>query len=34
MKILNKNVLSLKKDKKKSYWIKRPLNKSKMNNQF
>ena len=34
MKILNKNLLSLKKDKKKSYWIKRPLNKSKMNNQF
>ena len=34
MKIFNKNLLGLKKIKKKSYWIKKSSIKSKMKNQF
>jgi hypothetical protein len=34
MKILDKNLLGLNKNKKKSYWVKRSLIKSKMKNQF
>jgi hypothetical protein len=34
MKILGKNLLSLKKDNKKSYWIEKSTIKSKMKNQF
>ena len=34
MKILGKNLLSLKKDNKKSYWIEKSPIKSKMKNQF
>tara|TARA_B110000967_G_C18299721_1_gene277803 strand:- start:125 stop:274 length:150 start_codon:yes stop_codon:yes gene_type:complete len=34
MKILGKDLLRLKKDNKKSYWVVRPLIKSKMKNQF
>ena len=34
MKILGKNLLSLKKDNKKSYWVERSSIKSKMKNQF
>ena len=34
MKILGKNLLNLKKDNKKTYWIARSKIKSKMKNQF
>ena len=34
MKVLQKNLLNLKKDNKKTYWIERSKIKSKMNNQF
>ena len=34
MKILNKDLLNLKKNDKKSYWIKKSEIKSKMKNQF
>ena len=34
MKMFGKNLLGLKKDNKKSYWVERSLVKSKMNNQF
>ena len=34
MKILGKDLLRLKKDNKKSYWVERSLIKSKMKNQF
>jgi predicted membrane protein len=34
MKILNKDLLNLKKNDKKSYWIKKSEVKSKMKNQF
>jgi predicted membrane protein len=34
MKVLGKNLLNLKKDKKKTYWIERSKIKSKMKNQF
>ena len=34
MKILNKDLLNLKKNNKKSYWIKKSEIKSKMKNQF
>ena len=34
MKILGKNLLNLKKDNKRTYWIERPKIKSKMKNQF
>jgi hypothetical protein len=34
MRMFGKNLLSLKKDNKKSYWIKRSSIKSKMKNQF
>ena len=34
MKIFRKNLLSLKKNNKKTYWIEKPLIKSKMKNQF
>ena len=34
MKILGKNLLNLKKDNKKTYWIERSEIKSKMKNQF
>jgi hypothetical protein len=32
--MLGKNLLGLKKDNKKSYWLERPPLKSKMKNQF
>ena len=34
MKIFRKNLLGLKKNNKKTYWIEKPLIKSKMKNQF
>ena len=34
MKILGKNLLNLKKDNKRTYWIERSKIKSKMKNQF
>ncbi|MDB4216484.1 SxtJ family membrane protein [Candidatus Pelagibacter sp.] len=34
MKVLGKNLLNLKKDNKKTYWIERSKIKSKMKNQF
>ena len=34
MKVLGKNLLNLKKDNKKTYWIERSKVKSKMKNQF
>ena len=34
MKVLQKNLLNLKKDNKKTYWIERSKIKSKMKNQF
>ena len=34
MKVLQKNLLNLKKGNKKTYWIERSKIKSKMNNQF
>ena len=34
MRMLGKNLLGLKKDNKKSYWLERPPLKSKMKNQF
>ena len=34
MRILGKNLLSLKKDNKKSYWIEKSKIKSKMRDQF
>ena len=34
MKIFQKNLLGLKKDNKKTYWIEKSLIKSKMKNQF
>lgn len=34
MKLLGKNLLNLKKDEKKTYWIKKNEIKSKMDNQF
>ena len=34
MRILGKNLLSLKKDNKKSYWVEKSPIKSKMKNQF
>ena len=34
MRIFNKNLLGLKKNKKKSYWIEKSSIKSKMKNQF
>tara|TARA_B100001063_G_scaffold242862_1_gene272363 strand:- start:2081 stop:2230 length:150 start_codon:yes stop_codon:yes gene_type:complete len=34
MKLLGKNFLNLKKDKKKTYWIKKNEIKSRMDNQF
>tara|TARA_B100000780_G_C21070217_1_gene430598 strand:+ start:759 stop:1145 length:387 start_codon:yes stop_codon:yes gene_type:complete len=34
MKIFRKNLLGLKKDNKRTYWIKKSLIKSKMKNQF
>ena len=34
MRTFNKDLLRLKKNKSKSYWINRPLNKSNMKNQF
>ena len=34
MKILGKNLLNLKKEKKKTYWIERPKIKTTMRNQF
>ena len=34
MKVLGKNLLNLKKDNKKTYWIERSEIKSKMKNQF
>ena len=34
MKVLHKNLLNLKKDNKKTYWIERSKIKSKMKNQF
>ena len=34
MKALGKNLLNLKKDNKKTYWIERSKIKSKMKNQF
>ena len=34
MKVFGKNLLNLRKDNKKTYWIERSKIKSKMNNQF
>jgi len=34
MKILGKNLLNLKKNNKKTYWIEKPKIESKMKNQF
>ena len=34
MKLFNKDLLKLRKNKKSSYWIKRPETKSEMKNQF
>ena len=34
MRVLGKNLLNLKKDNKKTYWIERSKIKSKMKNQF
>ena len=34
MKIFRKNLLGLKKNNKKTYWVEKPLIKSKMKNQF
>jgi len=34
MKMFNKNLLSLKKNNKKTYWVEKSLIKSKMKNQF
>jgi len=34
MRVLRKNLLNLKRDNKKTYWIERSKIKSKMNNQF
>ena len=34
MRILGKNLLNLKKDNKKTYWIEKSKIKSKMKNQF
>ena len=34
MRVLGKNLLNLKRDNKKTYWIERSKIKSKMNNQF
>ena len=34
MKILNKDLLNLKKSDKKSYWIEKSSQKSEMKNQF
>lgn len=34
MKLLNKDLLKLRKNKNSSYWIKRPKTKSEMKNQF
>jgi hypothetical protein len=34
MRVLGKNILRLKKNKKKSYWIKREIKKTNMRNQF
>ena len=34
MRVLQKNLLNLKKDNKKTYWIERSKIKSKMKNQF
>ena len=34
MRVLGKNLLNLKKDNKKTYWIERSEIKSKMKNQF
>ncbi len=34
MKIFSKNLLGLKKNNKKTYWVEKPLIKSKMKNQF
>ena len=34
MKLFNKDLLKLRKNKNSSYWIKRPETKSEMKNQF
>ena len=34
MKVLQKNLLNLKKDNKKTYWVERSKIESKMKNQF